>query len=56
MIMLRGIFDTVGELLLFLWKQKLWWLIPMLVVLVALAILIALGNVGGIGPFIYTLF
>ena len=56
MVMLRGIFDTVGELLQFLWKQKLWWLIPMLVVLVMLAVLIALGIVGGIGPFMYTLF
>jgi len=39
-----GIF---GELLLFLWKRKLWWMIPMIIVLTQ-------GS--AIAPFIYTLF
>jgi hypothetical protein len=34
----------------------LWWLIPMLVVLMAFAILLIFASSSGIGPFIYTLF
>lgn len=49
-------FSVVGELFGFLWKRKLWWLIPMLVVLMAFAILLIFASSSGIGPFIYTLF
>lgn len=48
--------STVGELLGFLWSQRLWWLLPMIVVLLVLGVLIALGSVAGVGPFVYTLF
>ncbi len=54
--MIRGLAGTIGELFQFLWGRKLWWLIPMFVILFAFGILIVLGTVGGIGPFIYTLF
>ena len=47
---------TAGELIGFLWAQKLWWLIPFVVVLVALGLLIVVGSSTGIGPFVYTLF
>ena len=47
-----GIF---GELLLFLWHRKLWWLIPMVVMLILLSVLLILGGTG-VAPFIYTLF
>lgn len=49
-------FGVVGELLSFLWQRKLWWLIPMIVVLMALGLLIIFASSSGIGPFIYTLF
>jgi hypothetical protein len=52
----RGVLSTVVELLHFLWERKLWWLAPMLVVLLLFAGLIALGTATGLGPFIYTLF
>lgn len=55
-MMLRGIVATLGELFQFLWRQKLWWLVPMVVVLLLFAVLIVLGSTAGIGPFIYTLF
>lgn len=55
-MMLRGIAATLGELFHFLWHQKLWWLVPMVVVLLLFAVLIILGSNAGIGPFIYTLF
>jgi len=47
---------VLGELLRFLWQRKLWWLIPMVIVLMVLALLIVFASTSGIGPFIYTLF
>jgi hypothetical protein len=49
-------FSVVGELLGFLWEQKLWWMIPMVAVLVLLGLVIVFAASSGIGPFIYTLF
>ena len=46
----------VGEFLTFLWQRKLWWLIPMVVVLLVLALLLVFASASGVGPFIYTLF
>ena len=45
-----------GELLAFLWMRKMWWLIPLVVVLLVLGIVIVVGAATGVGPFIYTLF
>ena len=47
---------VVGELLSFLWKRKLWWLIPMVSVLLIFGLLLIFASASGIGPFIYTLF
>ena len=47
---------VVGELLAFLWKQKMWWLIPMVAVLLVFGLLLVFASASGIGPFIYTLF
>jgi hypothetical protein len=44
------------ELLLFLWKRKLWWMIPMIGVLVLLALLLVFAQGSAVAPFIYTLF
>jgi hypothetical protein len=49
-------FQIVGEILSFLWARKLWWLIPMMVILLAFALLLVFGTTSGIAPFIYTLF
>lgn len=48
-----GIFRS---LLQFLWKEKLWWLIPMIVVLGTLALLVGGVAMSGIAPFVYVLF
>ena len=45
----------LGELLFFLWQRKLWWLIPIVVMLVILGAMLILGSTG-VAPFIYTLF
>lgn len=47
---------VVGELLSYLWKRKLWWLIPMVTVLLVFALLLIFASASGVGPFIYTLF
>jgi hypothetical protein len=49
-------FTVVGELMAFLWERRLWWLIPMMAVLMLLALLVIFASASGIGPFIYTLF
>jgi drug/metabolite transporter superfamily protein YnfA len=46
----------VGELLVFLWKRKLWWLIPMVVTLLVFGLLLVFVAASGVSPFIYTLF
>jgi hypothetical protein len=48
--------DVVRELLGFLWMRKMWWLIPMVVVLLLFGLLLIFTSVSGVGPFIYTLF
>ncbi len=48
-----GIF---GELLSFLWQRKLWWMIPMVVVLVLFGLLMIFTGSSAVAPFIYTLF
>lgn len=49
-------FGVVGELLGFLWKRKLWWLVPMVAVLLLFGLLLIFASASGVGPFIYTLF
>ncbi|MDX2162626.1 MAG: DUF5989 family protein [bacterium] len=46
----------IGELFAFLWKRKLYWLVPMVVVLALVAVLIVLSSNPATSPFIYTLF
>lgn len=49
-------FRIVIELINFLWENKLWWLIPLVLILLLFAFLMIFGTATGIGPFIYTLF
>lgn len=49
-------FGIAGELLGFLWQRKLWWLMPMVIMLLALALLLIFAESTAVGPFIYTLF
>ena len=46
----------MGELLGFLWACKLWWLIPMVSVLLLLGLLLIFAQSSAIAPFVYTLF
>ncbi|MFC1935256.1 DUF5989 family protein [Chloroflexota bacterium] len=49
-------FAISGELISFLWERKLWWLLPMVVVLLVFGLLIVFAEASGAGPFIYALF
>ena len=49
-------FGILGELVVFLWYKKLWWLIPIIVVLVLFALLFATVGSSTVAPFIYSLF
>jgi hypothetical protein len=53
---MRSNLGVVRELLAFLWQRKLWWLIPMVLLLLIFGLLLAFASASGIGPFIYTLF
>ena len=56
---LRGMLanaGVVGEFILFLWQQRLFWMIPMVVVLLLFGMLIIFASASGVGPFVYTLF
>lgn len=44
------------ELLKYLWEQKLWWMIPMITVLVLFGVLLFLAQGSAVAPFVYTLF
>jgi len=46
----------MGEFMSFLWQRKLWWMIPMMVVLLMLGLLMVFAQSSAISPFIYTLF
>lgn len=46
----------LGELLAFLWQRKMWWMIPMVVVLILVVALLVFAQGSAVAPFIYTLF
>jgi hypothetical protein len=46
----------IGELFRFLWARRLWWLLPMMIVLVAIVALLVFAQGSAVAPFIYTLF
>ena len=51
--------DKIGiarELFGFMWRLKMWWMMPVVFVLVLMGVLIGFGSASGVGPFIYTLF
>ncbi len=44
------------EIPVFLWKRKMWWLIPLVIVLALFGLLLVFASASGVGPFIYSLF
>jgi hypothetical protein len=44
------------ELVSFFWAVRLWWLIPMVLILLASSVMLILAYSSSIAPFIYVLF
>lgn len=48
---------VLSELFAFLWKRKMWWLMPLIAMLLIVGALLILATVSpAIAPFVYTLF
>lgn len=48
--------SVAGEVMAFFWARKLWWLMPMVFMLLVLSVLIIVAQATPFGPFIYALF
>jgi len=53
---LKSKFSIISELLAFLWVRRLWWMIPMVVVLLTFGLLILFTQSSALAPFLYPLF
>lgn len=49
-------FAIIRELFEFLTLTRKWWLMPIVLVLILVAVLIILAESSAVGPFVYTLF
>ena len=48
--------SIASELLTFLWEARLWWMIPVVLLLLILGSILIIAQGSAIAPFIYTLF
>jgi len=53
---IKSRFSIVKEFLTFLWRNKLWWMIPMVVIFLLLGLLMVFTQSAAVVPFIYALF
>ena len=49
-------FRVVTRLFRYFWDNKMWWLIPLVALLVVFGAVIVLGHATPLGPLIYTIF
>jgi hypothetical protein len=49
-------FPVVKNLFLYFWNNKMWWLMPMVAILVIVGIVLIIGQATPLGAFIYTIF
>jgi len=49
-------FAVSGELVGFLWERKMWWMVPMVVMLLGFGLLMIFASASGVAPFVYALF
>jgi predicted membrane metal-binding protein len=47
---------VVNGLFAFLWRKRLWWMIPILLAVLAVAFIVTMAGHPAAAPFIYTLF
>ena len=53
---LKNRFSIMSELIAFLWVRRLWWMIPMVIVLLVFGLLIIFTQSSAVAPFLYPLF
>ncbi len=53
---LQANLSIVKELCAFLWQNKLWWMVPIVLVFLLLGVLVLFAQSSAVVPFIYTLF
>lgn len=51
-----GRLTIARDLVLFFWQRRLWWLIPLVSLLLIVGLLFVFAQSSAIAPFIYTLF
>ncbi len=54
--MIRAIMSTLQELFSFLWANKMWWMMPIVLILLLFSGLMFLAQTSALAPFVYTLF
>jgi hypothetical protein len=52
---LKNRLGIMRELVLFLWQEKIYWLIPLMILLFLFALVITVSVTTGLGPFVYPL-
>ncbi len=50
----KYLLSMLKEMFIFSWRKKIWWLVPLVVIFLAMGLLIVVGETSA--PFIYTLF
>ena len=53
---LKNRFSIMSELMTFFWVRRLWWMIPMVIVLLGFGLLIIFTQSSALAPFLYPLF
>jgi len=53
---LRARLGIARQLLSFFWHRKVWWMTPLVLVILVLGVLVILGHSSAVSAFIYTLF
>lgn len=49
-------FGLFREFFRFLWRERLWWMIPLVVTLLLVGFLVIVSMNSAVAPFVYTLF
>jgi hypothetical protein len=46
----------IKELLEYIWQNKLWWIIPPVIIFIIFGVLVAFSTTSPVSPFVYMLF
>lgn len=53
---IRRRLGVVGEIFYFLWRERLWWMLPLVLALLGVSALVLFSSSPAVAPFIYALF